>query len=201
MTMKYRLFEPTPEQVHELLASTMHGRLVTLGDDGPEVGVVPYVWRDGHIEVHLNSRDPQLESLARDARCSFHVDDPLISVPSTWIHPDDAKFADLLYRAVTITGNAIIGGSRDDLVSHLSALLAKAQPDSTHLPLANNPQLYDAAIGRLTLIRIPDSRRFAKFRLSQQEPESTRRVIISRLRERGRDRDLHTADLIERVSG
>lgn len=201
MAMHYRLFEPTTEQVNDLLAHTIHGRLVTLGVNGPEVGLLPYVWRNGHIEVHLNSRDPQLESLARDPRCSFQVDDPLTSVPSTWIDANDARFADLLYRAVTITGSASVGGTRDDLANHLEALLQKYQPGSTHLPLATNPQLYDASIGRITLIRIPDVQRVAKFRLGQQEPESTRRIIISRLRELGRDRDLYTAALIESQLG
>ena len=197
MTMRYRIFEPTAEQIEDLLAHAPLGRLVTLGVDGPEVGLLPYVWRNGHIEIHLNSRDPQLESLARNSRCSFQVDDPLTPVPSTWVDADDARFADLLYRAVTITGNARTGGTKDDLVRHLEALLNKQQPNSTHLRLATNPQLYDSTIERITLIRIPDQQRVAKFRLSQQEPEPTRRIIVERLRERGSDRDLHTATLIE----
>lgn len=197
MTMRYPIFEPTTDQVDDLLVHITLGRLVTLGVNGPEVGLLPFVWRGGHVEIHLNSKDPQLESLGRDPHCSFQVDDPLTPIPSTWVDAHDAKFADVLYRAVTITGKARIGGTKEDLAGHLEALLRKHQPDAGHTPVGASPQLYDQAIGRITLIKIPDQQRTAKFRLSQQEPESTRRIIVSRLRDRGSDRDLHTAVLIE----
>ena len=197
MTMRYPLFEPSTAQVDELLAHTTLGRLVTLGINGPEVGLLPFVWRNGQIEMHLNAKDPQLESLARDARCSVQVDDPLTPVPSIWVDAHDAKFADVLYRAVTITGKARVGSTKEELAGHLEALLRKHQPDAGHTPVGASPQLYDQAMGRITMIRIPDQHRIAKFRLCQQEPESTRRIIVSRLRDRGSDRDLHTAALIE----
>jgi predicted FMN-binding regulatory protein PaiB len=197
MAMDYPIFQPTPEQVDDLLALTTLGRLVTLGTNGPEVGLLPFVCRNGSIEVHLNAKDPQIAALTANPRCSFQVDDPLSGVPSHWVDPRDARFADVLYRAVTITGTAQILGSQDELIGHIEALLAKHQPGGTHAALAATPALYDQSLGRITLVRIAEERRVAKFRLSQQEPETTRRAIVARLRERGSDRDLRTAALIE----
>ena len=195
--MNYPIFQPTDAQVDELLDVTMVGRLVTTGSDGPAVGIFPFVRRSGHIEIHLNSRDPQLAALSADPRVSFQVDDMLSAVPSHWVDEKDAKFADILYRAVTVSGKAKVIASPDALAEHIEALLAKHQPGSTHAPLATTPAIYAQALGRITLVKIPESFRMAKFRLSQQEPASTRRIIAARLRERGSDRDIHTATLIE----
>lgn len=201
MAMHYELFQPTDAQIAELLDTMSVGRLVTATPDGPMVGIFPFVRRDGHIEMHLNSKDPQLAALRADPRCAFQVDDVLSPVPSHWIDPADAKFADMLYRAVTIQGQAEIIGDTRRIARHIEDLIAKHQPDGTHTRLDASPALYAQALGRITMLRIPEAGRVAKFRLSQQEPAPTRRIIASRLRQRGSDRDVHTAVLIESTLG
>ena len=195
--MHYELFQPTEAQIASLLDTTGVGRLVTVTPAGPAVGIFPFVRLDGHIEIHLNSKDPQLAALRADPRCAFQVDDILSPVPSHWVDPADAKFADVLYRAVTIHGRAEIIADSKRIARHLEDLLAKHQPDGTHTRLDAAPALYAPALGRITMVRIPEAERTAKFRLSQQEPPSTRRIIANRLRQRGSDRDVHTAVLIE----
>jgi predicted FMN-binding regulatory protein PaiB len=197
MAMHYALFQPTDAQIGDLLDAMSVGRLVTATPSGPTVGIFPFVRLDGHIELHFNSKDPQLVALRADPRCAFQVDDILSPVPSHWIDPADAKFADILYRSVTIQGRAEIIADTKRIARHIEDLVAKHQPDGTHARLDANPPLYAQALGRLTMVRIPEAERTAKFRLSQQEPESTRRIIANRLRQRGSDRDVHTAVLIE----
>ena len=199
--MHYELFQPTDAEIGDLLDAMSVGRLVTVTSSGPAVGIFPFVRRDGHVEIHFNSKDPQLAALRADPRCAFQVDDILSPVPSHWVDASDAKFADVLYRAVTIHGRAEIIGDTKRIARHLEDLIAKHQPDGTHTRIDTAPALYAHALGRITMARIPDAERVAKFRLSQQEPPSTRRIIANRLRQRGSDRDVHTAVLIESTLG
>src|SRR6266403_1119177 len=54
------------------------GRLLTVADDGlPHLGLYPFAYGGGAIEIHLNRADEQLAHLEARPRCAFEVDEIL----------------------------------------------------------------------------------------------------------------------------
>jgi predicted FMN-binding regulatory protein PaiB len=192
--MRYPFYTPNAAQVDDLLRSAPAGRLITTAADGSvDVGLYPFIGDAATIEVHLNAGDPQLRALRAGAGCLFVVDELLSRIPSHWMHPETATYADLYYRTVTLRGTAQIVDDAGELAVHLDTLLARHQAPGSHVPVGSDPARYAGAIGRIRLVRIAVSEVVAKFKLGQQEPLEVRLRIIEALRARGTELDLATA--------
>ena len=199
MTMLYPFYAPSEAELNDLLDSAFLGRLITHGDSGIDVGLFPFVRIPTGIEIHLNKADAQLHTLREHPACAFQVDDMLSRVPSSWVHPETATYADAFYRSVTIFGNADVIDDDDALIDHLETLLLGHQGADAHIGLRADPGRYASALSRIRLVRITQTRRQAKFKLGQQEPEPIREQIVHGLRNRNDGHDARAADYVEQT--
>jgi predicted FMN-binding regulatory protein PaiB len=189
-----------PAEVESLLAEATLGRLITVSPEGrPHLGLFPFLHGGSSVEVHLAKGDEQLDDLAALPLCLFEVDELLATIPSYWEDPQRATFADAYYRAVLLDTTATLDDGREPLAEHLAALLRRYQPDGGYAPIDEAPALYAAPMGRLVLVRLQATRTRVKFKLGQQQPQASRRLIAERLRARGRELDLRTAAAVERT--
>jgi transcriptional regulator len=171
----------------ELFASQRAVRLVTLARDGaPRIGLYPFLaWADVdpiRLEVHLVRGDAQAQDLARDPRCAIEVDEVLSFVPSHWQGDDNAMHADLYYRFAAVACTARLVDEPGALAGHLSALLARYQPEGRHLPVTADTPLYESAMRRLVLVRVEAVQPpLAKFKLGQRATAEERQRVAAGL--------------------
>ncbi|HEX2208507.1 MAG TPA: FMN-binding negative transcriptional regulator [Longimicrobium sp.] len=193
----YEKYTAADADVEALIAGALAGRLVTVDPGGEaHVGIFPFVPAGTVVQLHLTNHDPQLEHLRARGRCLFQVDDVLTTIPSYWIDPEVATYADLYYRSVTLRGRAEVTASGPGLVAHLDALLERHQGTGRHAPVAEKPELYGAALTRLSLVEITVDDVLVKFKLGQQEPSAVRTAIASCLRERAGASDIAAAGFV-----
>lgn len=190
-------YAATPTEVEELLDLPRLALVAVSDDDGPDVGLFPFLHRGGWIEVHLERSDPQLATIERAGRATVVVTERLSNIPSYWVEADNVLFADALHRTVVVRGRAEVVREPAEIWNHLEALLAKYQPDGPALDPAVSR--YHNAADRLALVRVSRDEVRAKLKLGQQEPEALRRRMIEGLHRRGTDEDLRTAELVRRT--
>ena len=66
--------EVPPDEVARFVASQELGRLITVGEDGmPHVGLYPFVWDGGAVDLHLVREDELAVDLAARPSCLFEV--------------------------------------------------------------------------------------------------------------------------------
>ena len=187
------------DDVDELLASQRLGRLIAMDGEGwPQVGLHPYTWDDGVLEVHLVNHDEQLAPLRHQTRAVFEVDDILSASPSHFVDEQDATNADHFYRCVIIRGAMSLTSEISAVESHLGRLLAKYQPESRYAPIDRNDPRYGKYMAALTLVRITPTEIRTKFKLAQRTGKDDRDTIVRALRARGDTSDERTADAIEK---
>jgi predicted FMN-binding regulatory protein PaiB len=186
------------EEIDELLASQRLGRLIAVDPDGwPQVGLHPYTWDQGVLEVHLVNSDEQLAALRGQTRAVFEVDDVLSAAPSHWLDEEDATNADHFYRCVILRGPMTLSNDIAGVESHLRRLLEKYQPERRYAPIDRKDPRYGKYMAALTLIRIEAQEIRTKFKLAQRTSVEDRAEIVRQLRERADVRDLKSADAIE----
>ena len=195
----YPEFRASREDVDELLASQRLGRLIALDADGwPLVGLHPYTWDDGVLEVHLVNSDEQLKTFRDQTKAAFEVDDVLSASPSHFVDEQDATNADHFYRCVILRGSLSLTNDIGAIESHLKRLLAKYQPESRYAPIDRNDARYGKYMAALTLIRIEPVEIRTKFKLGQRTSAGDRAAIVRAMRERGEGHDRRTSDILER---
>jgi len=189
------------EEIDGFLASQRLGRLIVVGADGwPQVGLQPYTWDRGVLEVHLVNSDEQLAALRGQAQAVFEVDDVLSAAPSHWLDEEDATNADHFYRCVILRGPMSLSSDIAGVESHLQRLLAKYQPEGRYAPIDKNDPRYGKYMAALTLVRIDAQDIRSKFKLAQRTSEEDRAEIVRQLRERADARDLKSVDAIENAN-
>jgi len=87
-----------PDEVERFVAAQELGRLVTAGADGPHIGLYPFAYSATGIEMHLVRTDEQARDLRAQPRCLFEVDEPLATIPSYWVDPENAIYATAYHR-------------------------------------------------------------------------------------------------------
>lgn len=195
--MHYPFYQPRSEaDMASLFTAVPLGRLITYSAAGIEVGLFPFVMTTDMVEVHLNTNDPQLAALRECPKCVFHVDQLLSRIPSHWIDPEAATFADVLYRSATLRCTAEIVDDAVALMVHLESLLEMHQGRGHHARIQPSEKRYANPLSRIVLVRLRIERTLAKFKLGQQEPEEVRLRINAMLRERADPPDLETADYV-----
>ncbi|HSQ01433.1 MAG TPA: FMN-binding negative transcriptional regulator [Candidatus Dormibacteraeota bacterium] len=173
------------------------GRLVTVSADGvPHIGLYPFAYDGGAVEVHLNRADAQLADLAARARCLFEVDEILGIIPSYWVHPESAVMATAYHRTVIFECAATVSHDADELAAQQMRLLARYQPEGGFRPVAPGDPLYRGAIDFIAAVRLEITAVQVKFKLGQNRPPAARRRVIDELRRRGRRNDGRAADAV-----
>jgi predicted FMN-binding regulatory protein PaiB len=174
------------------------GRLVTVGAEGrPHIGLYPFVYAAGVIEMHLHRADEQFADLRSQARCVFEVDEVLGTVPSYWIDPKDAVKATAYHRTVVFECEAVLSQDPAELAAQQTRLLARYQPEGGFSPVMPEDDLYRMALRHIVAVRLEIKARQVKFKLAQNRPLEARRKIVGALRERGRPMDARAAEAVQ----
>jgi uncharacterized protein len=174
------------------------GRLVSVSAEGrPHIGLYPFVYDPGVIEMHLHRADEQFADLRGRAHCVFEVDEVLGTVPSYWIHPEDAVKATAYHRTVVFECEAVLSQDPAELAAQQTRLLARYQPEGGFSPVMPEDDLYRMALQHIVAVRLKIKARHVKFKLAQNRPLDVRRKIASALRERGRHMDDRAADAVQ----
>jgi predicted FMN-binding regulatory protein PaiB len=174
------------------------GRLVSISPEGsPHIGLYPFVYDGGIIEMHFHRADEQFADLKSRARCLFEIDEVLGTIPSYWIHPEDAVKATAYHRTVIFECEAVLSQDPAELAAQQTRLLARYQPEGGFSPVKPQDALYRIAIQHIVSVRLEIKARRVKFKLAQNRPIEVRRGIATALRERGRPMDNRAADAVQ----
>src|SRR5438128_2613767 len=104
------VFEVPSEALTPLMAAARGARLITVSADGtPHLGIFPYIYGDGWIELHLARGDEQLDELRARPRAVLEIDEIFSHIPSYWSGPE-ATHSDLYYRAAIFECTAELSG-------------------------------------------------------------------------------------------
>jgi hypothetical protein len=195
----YDLYADVPDEtVDAFVRGRELGRLVTVGADAvPHIGLYPFDYDVGHIEMHLHRGDEQFADLAARPRCVFEVDEVLGVIPSYWIHPEDAIMATAYHRSVIFDCEAMLSEDATVLAEQQMRLMARYQPEGGFRPLAPDDPMYRGNLGRIAAVRLAVRGRRVKFKLGQNRPPEVRARVAQALRERGRAKDRLAADALE----
>ena len=185
------------EEVDRFVRSQEMGRLVTVAGDGaPHIGLYPFRYDGDAIEIHLVRKDEQIADLKARPRCLFEVDEVLASIPSYWVHPENAGVATAYHRTVIFECTATVSEDPAVLAAQQVRLLARYQPEGGFRPVVPDDPLYQGAIAHIAAVQLVITGRRAKFKLGQNRPPATRAKVIAELRKRGRPNDGRAADAL-----
>lgn len=187
-------YQAGPDAIRDLLDRPSLALLAVADAPGPEVGVFPFLYRGGRVEMHLERSDLQVAAIERAGCGTVVISESLATVPSYWVGPDNLLFADAFHRTVVMRGTTEVIREPTAIWEHLQALLLKYQKEGPKLD--PGLQHYRHAAERLTVVRVSADEVRAKFKLGQQQPEAVRRRVIEGLRRRGSELDRRTADLV-----
>jgi len=175
------------------------GRLLTVADDGqPHLGLYPFAYEGGAIEIHLNSADDQFAHLAARPRCAFAVDEVLATVPSYWVDPESAVAATAYHRTVLFEcACEMISRDPAVLAAQQTRLLARYQPEGGFRAVTPDEPIYRGAFRVIAAIRLRIVGRKVKWKIGQNRGPEKRANVVAELRKRGRPRDDRAADALQ----
>jgi predicted FMN-binding regulatory protein PaiB len=185
------------EEVDRFVQAQEMGRLVSVDSEGrPHIGLYPFVYAGAAVEIHLVRSDEQIADLRARPRCLFEVDEVLATIPSYWVHPENAATATAYHRTVIFECTATVSDDPAVLAAQQVRLLARYQPEGGFRPLAPDEPLYRGAIAHIAAVTLSITSRRPKFKLGQNRPVAARASIIAELRGRGRPNDARAADAL-----
>ncbi|MES1263932.1 MAG: FMN-binding negative transcriptional regulator, partial [Peristeroidobacter soli] len=96
----YDYYADVPEPtLRDFVAKQELGRLITADASGqPHIGLYPFLWAGDVVEMHLHRSDEQLLDLRVNPKCVFEVDEVHGTIPSHWMHANNAMFATAYHR-------------------------------------------------------------------------------------------------------
>jgi predicted FMN-binding regulatory protein PaiB len=187
-----------PDAVDAFVRGRELGRLVTVGADGvPHVGLYPFVYAGDAVEMHLHRKDEQLADLRASARCAFELDEVLGTIPSYWIHPEDAVMATAYHRTVVLECEATVSEDVAVIAAQQTRIMARYQPEGRFRQVADGEPMYRGALSAIAALRLEVRRRRVKFKLGQNRPPEVRAKVAGELRRRGRPNDARAADALQ----
>jgi predicted FMN-binding regulatory protein PaiB len=186
------------ETIDAFVRDSEMGRLITVSEESrPHIGLYPFVYDGSVIEMHLNRADEQFADLKSRLQCLFEVDEVLGTVPSYWIHADDAVMATAYHRTVVFECAASLSQDPAALAAQQMRLLARYQPEGGFRAVSADDALYRVAINHIVAVRLEIKARRVKFKLAQNRPIEVRRRVVSALRQRARRTDERAAEAVQ----
>lgn len=141
---KISLREMTEAEIEKLMLDATDGRLATVGEDGPYIVPLAFVFHNKHVYFHCHKEGKKLINIARDPRVCFQTD---ISSADT-----------LNYRSVIIQGTAKQITDEKELVDSMTAMMEKYK--SPMKGMLKNP----GAVAKLIRVfKVADYRMSSKF--------------------------------------
>jgi predicted FMN-binding regulatory protein PaiB len=186
-----------PETVERFVAGQDLGRLVTAGADGPHLGLYPFAYGERVLEIHLVRTDEQIADLESSPRCLFEVDEPLGSIPSYWVHPENAIYATAYHRTVIFDCVARVSEDVAVIAAQQMRLMARYQPEGRFRPVTAEDPMYKGALHHIAAVTLTVERTRVKFKLAQNRTPEQRRALAAELRRRNRPADGRAADALD----
>ena len=194
----YDYYADIPETtLREFVSKQELGRLVTVSDGQPHIGLYPYLFLGDSIEMHLSRADEQFTDLRANPKCAFEVDEILGTIPSHWIHASNAMFATAYHRTVIFECEAEISEDPEVLGAQQQRLMAHYQPEGGHKPVSAEHAMYRGPFNEIAAVTLRVRARKVKWKLAQNRDRATREKLIAHLRERGRPTDAGAADALQ----
>jgi predicted FMN-binding regulatory protein PaiB len=195
----YDMYADVPPDVVDAFARERElGRLITVGADGvPHVGLYPFVYTGDAIEMHLHRKDEQLADLRASARCAFEIDEVLGTIPSYWIHPENAVMATAYHRTAIFECRAEVSEDPAVIAAQQTRIMARYQPEGGFKQLSITDPIYQGALATIAALRLEIASRRVKFKLGQNRPAELRAKVVGELRRRGRPNDARAADALQ----
>jgi transcriptional regulator len=188
------------ETLREFVNRQQLGRLVTVSPEGqPHIGLYPFLFLGGSVEIHLHRADEQLVDLAANARCAFEVDEVLGSIPSHWIHPTNAMFATAYHRTVIYECLAVVSDDPEVLAAQQQRLMQHYQPDGGHTEVSTAHAMYRGAFNQIRALTLTVQARKVKWKLGQNRRPEELEKVIQGFRGRGGPTDASAADALQWV--
>lgn len=195
----YEYYANIPDDVlREFITNQSLGRLVTANEKGqPHIGLYPFLFLGDSIEMHLHLRDEQLADLRDNPKCAFEVDELLGTIPSYWIHPENAAFATAYYRSVIFECDALVINDPHLIAEHQQRLMQHHQPDGGYEAVNAVNSMYHASLNMIAALTLTIHVCKVKWKLAQNRDRETRLKIIEHLRRRGQPTDVRAADALQ----
>ncbi len=83
-------YRGAPDQIEDFLDRPSLALLAVADGSGPEVGVFPFLHREGRVEMHLERSDAQVDAIERAGRGTVVISERLSTIPSHWVDPERA---------------------------------------------------------------------------------------------------------------
>lgn len=174
------------------------GRLVTASAAGqPHIGLYPFLFLGGTIEIHLHRADEQLADLRANPKCAFEVDEIHATVPSHWSHPANAMFATAYHRTVIFECDAGISEDHAVLGAQQQRLMERYQPDGGFKNVSAEHAMYRGGFNHIAALTLTVRERKVKWKLAQNRDRDARAKLIADLRKRARPTDAAAADALQ----
>jgi len=192
----YDYYADVPEDtLRDFVSSQQLGRLVTVNDGQPHIGLYPFLFLGQSIEIHLHRGDEQIADLAANPRCAFEVDEVLGSIPSHWVHPTNAMFATAYHRAVIFECEAVVSDDPEVLAVQQQRLMQHYQPDGGYV--STDHAMYRGPFKDIRALTLHVRARKVKWKLGQNRKREQLEKVIAELRKRGRPTDPAAADALQ----
>ena len=186
-----------PDEVEGFVAAQELGRLVTAGPGGPHLGLYPFAYTASAVEIHLVRTDEQIQDLRAQPACLFEVDEPLGTIPSYWVDPENAIYATAYHRTVIFDCVARVSEDVEAIAAQQMRLMARYQPEGRFRAVTAEDPMYKGALHHIAAVTLTVERTRVKFKLAQNRKPESRRAIIAELRKRNRPNDARAAAAVE----
>jgi transcriptional regulator len=195
----YDYYADVPEEIlREFVTQQELGRFITAGVDGqPHVGLYPFLFLGDRIELHLHRNDEQLIDLLTNKKCAFEAGEIHGTIPSSWIHANNAMFATAYHRTVIFECEAEVSEDAEVLAAQQRRLMAHYQPAGGHTPVSTEQAMYRGPFKEIRALTLAVRARKVKWKLAQNRTREQREKIIAELRKRGRPTDSGAADALQ----
>jgi hypothetical protein len=177
----YDYYADAPDEaIANFIESSRLGRLVTVERDAmPHIGLYPFVQTvspaaaprptvspaaaprptaEG-FELHLHRDDEQIADLRERPRCVLEFDDVLSTIPSHWIHPENAVFATAYHKTVAFECTASLVDAPDEVARQQNRIMARYQPEGGYRAVGADDAMYAGLLNMLAQFASPDRRR------------------------------------------
>lgn len=200
--MRRTAYEMTSEpEIEQFLDEMSFGTLVMQGEEWPYAVPLNYVYHRKSIYLHGSKAGHKMEAIRACGNVAFSVCKEYALIPSYFSDPLLACPATSYFKSVLIRGRAVAVEEAAEKADVLGALMRKLQPEGGYSPIDPADPAYVPRLQGVAVLRLNAESLSAKFAFGQHLNEERFAKVCEGLRERGTDRDLHTADLMEKYSG
>jgi uncharacterized protein len=195
----YDYYADVPDDVlTQFVTSRELGRLVSVSAAGqPHIGLYPFLFLGATLEIHLHRSDEQLADLRANRKCAFEVDEIHGTIPSHWVHAENAMFATAYHRTVIFECDAQISEDHAVLGAQQQRLMERYQPDGGFRRVSAEHAMYRGPFNQIAALTLTVRERKVKWKLAQNRDRETRTKLIAELRKRARPTDAAAADALQ----